>query len=677
MKSSARCLAPSLALRSAALTGALALAATLSGCGMGSSPVHDTVQGAALNGMVHGGQQPITGATIQLYQVGTTGYGTGAAALLTSAVTTDASGSFSITGKYTCPSTSTLVYITATGGNPGGGTNANSKLMAALGACGNLSSSTYIFMDEVTTAAAAFALTPYFSNAISATSTDGFGSPNTTQALAGITNAFATAATLANTTTGNANTAFTTNGAGGALTVTPESAKLYTIADVLAACVNSTGGTSGDGTSCGTLFADSGPTGVTPVNTLQAAVLLNRNPTSSNSNGSTNNLTALFGLVSATSPYTAQTTQPTDWTLGVTYTGTTATMYEPQNVAIDSTGNVWVINNGSSQGGSLNEITPAGSMAVFNSLTSGAITGNTLNPRNLAIDVNNNIWIPTSSSAGNVFEYTPSGTLLTLAIGKSPYGVAIDANNNVWFGHQSTSNTVGFDEFLGANLATTSQVSYPVIGSTTNLSQYLAFDVNGNLWAANGTSNPANTNVTEATGLSTASCTAFPCTTGAATYVNVTGLGANPFSLSASATSMWVAESGGPNVSSITLTNPTATNYGSSASLTTPRFTAVDGAGNIWVTNRGTNGITEFSSNGTILSPAAVAPATTPIGFVHSGLSAGNQLAIDPSGNIWVADNTITAGANVNTIFELVGAAAPTVTPTALALKNNTIGVKP
>ena len=662
-------------LRLAALTGSLALAATLTGCSMGTAPTNAVVQGAALNGVVHGGQQPITGATIQLYQVGTTGYGTGAAALLTSAVTTDASGSFSITGKYTCPNTTTLVYITATGGNPGGGANANSKLMAALGPCGNLTSGTYIFMDEVTTAAAAFALTPYFSNTISATSIDGFGSPNTTQAIAGITNAFTTAATLASTTTGNANATLTTNGAGGTLTITPEAAKLYTIADVLAACVNTTGGTSGDGTACGTLFADSGPTGVTPVNTLQAAVLLNRNPTSSNANGSANNLTALYGLISPTAPYVAQAAQPTDWTVGVAYTGTAATMAEPQSLAIDATGNVWVVNNTSGAGGSLNEITPGGSMAVFSTLTSGTANAIATNPRNLAIDLNGNVWVPTSSSAGNVFEYTPSGTVNTAVVGKSPYGVAIDASNNVWFSQESTSAVTGFTEFLAGNLASTSQVTYPVIGSATTLPSYLAFDANGNLWASSGANLASATNVTLATGLSSASCTAFPCTTGAATYTNVTGLGTEPFGIAASATSMWIGDAVGNSISNVTLTTPTATNYGNTSSVSTPRWTAVDGGGNIWVSNRGTGGISEFSSNGTVLSPVPATGNTTPVGYLHSGLTSANQLAIDPSGNVWVADNTVNT--NAYTIFEIVGAAAPTVTPTVLALKNNTIGVKP
>jgi hypothetical protein len=70
----------------------------------------------ARHSSVHGGQQPVSGATLQLYAVGTTGDGSAATPLLTQAVTSDANGNFDITGGYTCPSASTLVYITATGG---------------------------------------------------------------------------------------------------------------------------------------------------------------------------------------------------------------------------------------------------------------------------------------------------------------------------------------------------------------------------------------------------------------------------------------------------------------------------------------------------------------------------------------------------------------------------------
>ena len=43
------------------------------------------IPGAALHGMVHGGQQPIVGAHVYLYAANTTGYGNAAVSLLQSA----------------------------------------------------------------------------------------------------------------------------------------------------------------------------------------------------------------------------------------------------------------------------------------------------------------------------------------------------------------------------------------------------------------------------------------------------------------------------------------------------------------------------------------------------------------------------------------------------------------
>ena len=670
-------------LAPAAAAVALTLISTaITGCGMGTPTVNDgTTAAISLSGRVHGGQQAVVGAQIQLWTVGTSGYGSGTLAanqLVTGAavLTAGSNGDFSISGRYTCPTANpaALTYITATGGNPGNGAaNANLKLAAALGPCNQLIG-TYIELNEVTTAAAAYALSQYFTTTYGTASVDTFGSPNTTQALAGITNAFATAATLANSATGVANASLTTNGTGGQLTITPEAAKLYTVADILAACVNSAGGTSGDGTACGTLFADSGPTGVTPTDTLQAAVLLNLNPTSNNANGSSANIAALFGLVTANAPFVGLTAQPTDWTIGVQYTGNATTMPEPQNIAIDASGNVWVVNNVSAGASSLNEITPAGSMTVDSQLVSGAATAQNNNPRNLAIDLSGNVWVPTSSSSAYLFEYTTGGAVNALAVGKSIYGVAIDASNNVWVSPESATATASLQEFIGGNLSTTSQVSYPVIGASTSLPSYLAFDTNGNLWISSEANLASNSNVVQATNLSSASCTAFPCTSGTVTYTNVTGLGTEPFGMAASANNMWVADAVGNEISSLTLTSPTVNNYGSTATVTTPRFPAVDGNGNIWVSNRGTGSVSEFSSNGTALSPASTATPLTP-GFLHSGLASANGIGIDPSGNVWVANNTLNT--NAYSIFEIVGAAAPAVTPLALALKNNAFGVKP
>ena len=93
----------------------------------------------SLTGQVMGGQQPVSGSMLQLYAVSTVADGGASTALLTGSVSSNSLGQFSITNLYTCPSASTLVYITATGGNPGlsSGTNANLSLMTALGGLGH------------------------------------------------------------------------------------------------------------------------------------------------------------------------------------------------------------------------------------------------------------------------------------------------------------------------------------------------------------------------------------------------------------------------------------------------------------------------------------------------------------------------------------------------------------
>jgi hypothetical protein len=143
-----------------------------------------------------------------------------------------------------------------------------------------------------------------------------------------------------------------------------------------------------------------------------------------------------------------------------------------------------------------------------------------------------------------------------------------------------------------------------------------------------------------------------------------------PWGLAASTGGLWAVNTLGNNLTSLSLTGSTVksgTNFGSATSLNAPRFPAVDGAGNVWVGNRGTGAVTEFGSDGTVLSPGS--------GFAHSGLGSGNQVTLDPSGNVWIANNT--TGTNANSIFEIVGSGAPTVTPIALALKNGKVGQKP
>ncbi len=185
--------------RALATLAGLGAVAILFSCGAGSA--RRDVASTSLRGAVHGGQQPVSGASIQLYAAGATGYGSAAATLLTSAVASDASGNFTITGLYTCPSASTQVYLVASGGNPGltpGTNNSALAMMAALGSCGNLNTSTFVNIDEMTTVASVYALAQFMSSGGGAN----LGASSTN--AQGLANAFATVNNLVSVKSGTA-----------------------------------------------------------------------------------------------------------------------------------------------------------------------------------------------------------------------------------------------------------------------------------------------------------------------------------------------------------------------------------------------------------------------------------------------------------------------------------------
>src|SRR5580704_4769333 len=151
----------------AGLLGVCAATSLLTGCGARNATMVEPSATNGVSGTLRGGQSPVTSATIQLYAVGTTGDGSAATPLLKSAVTTDANGNFTISNLYTCPVSNPLVYLTATGGNPGltaGTNNPSLAMMAALGPCNNLSSSSYVLINELTTVASVFNLAPYMTS---------------------------------------------------------------------------------------------------------------------------------------------------------------------------------------------------------------------------------------------------------------------------------------------------------------------------------------------------------------------------------------------------------------------------------------------------------------------------------------------------------------------------------
>jgi streptogramin lyase len=98
---------------------------------------------------------------------------------------------------------------------------------------------------------------------------------------------------------------------------------------------------------------------------------------------------------------------------------------------------------------------------------------------------------------------------------------------------------------------------------------------------------------------------------------------------------------------------------------TTPKAIVIDGANHKWIANDPTSNfpsITELSADGTMnLSPS------DGFGFQVTAVTKAYGLAVDGSGNVWVTDGG--SGAN-GTVTEYVGAAAPTKNPIASAIKS-------
>ncbi len=213
----------------------------LTGCGV--QPFTDTAaHSMSIKGTAFGGQPPVSGSTVNLYATGSTGYGSNPTFLGTA--TTDANGNFQLTSFTSC-SDPAQVYAVASGGNPGlaaGTNNAALVLVAALGNCSSVGA-THVIINEVTTIAAAYALSGF----ASATGINiGTSATNAT----GLQHAFQNAANIVDFSDG---TARATTPAGNGTVPTN---LINSLADILEACVNSLSGSS---TSCSTLFTNARP----------------------------------------------------------------------------------------------------------------------------------------------------------------------------------------------------------------------------------------------------------------------------------------------------------------------------------------------------------------------------------------------------------------------------------
>jgi hypothetical protein len=620
------------ALRFGSLFTALTL---IAGCGSSSSPGSTgTAPSVQLKGKVFGGQFPVAGADIQLYAVGSSGYGVGAQSLLTQPVSSDENGNFNITSaEYACPSSSTLTYLVATGGDPGvGSDNSAIALVAPLGTCSSISTDSFVQINEVTTVAAAWALAPFTGPGAQI----GTSSTNTQ----GLANAFANVNNIVNIAQGTSPGSSPPAGA-----VIPTT-KINTLANILASCVNSAGTSA-----CNALFVPATPVnGSAPTNTFDAAVDIARNPA--------NNVSTLFSLPAPTAPFApVLTAAPHDWSIAITYTG--GGLKYPASIALDNFGNLWAANycGSSTPCSSITELSSTGQPI---SSSSGFTDGSLWESFGIAIDSGADCWVTNEQTAsvngghGSLSILNSVGTIISSAGGyygggvDFPVALAIDTDGSVWTANQGDSTASLFSNNGSALSSSTGWGAGVLAGPSA-----VAIDSSHNAWFADQEADSGSvTSISHDGSQATSFASGGEETTGIATDA-----------ISNSSTNVighvWTTNYSTSTVSELELMNNGSVSVVSTGlsggGLNHPDGIAVDGAGNIWVANHGGNTITELQGvNGA--SPGE--PLSPVVGFgTDANLREPYGVAIDASGDVWISNF------GLSTITQLIGAASPVKTP--------------
>ncbi|HSY35532.1 MAG TPA: hypothetical protein VK814_07260 [Acidobacteriaceae bacterium] len=639
--------------------------------GCGSDGMTFPVTGAPISGKLLSGTLPVAKAHIYLMAVAATGYGKPSVSLLDARstgsqdavgayVVTAADGSFTIPGYYRCGA-ETGLYIYARGGDSGMGQNSAATELAAIGPCPQAQADVPpVVVDEVTTVAMSFALAGFANDALHIASS---GSP---LALVGVANAFVNASNLAPITTGVAPATLPSGSA------TVPQATINTLANILFSCIHS----GGDHSSACQALLDPGSTRPSS-DTASAMIAIAHSPA--------NAVSTLFAQQSSAPPFTPYlTTAPNDFSLGLVFTGGGINL--TVGMAVDAMGNVWSISNGDTSTNYNLYVTEISSAGAFVSGPNGYLSGQQVYEIGLssdqgpiAVDTLGNVWIGIggNSGGGSLWELSSTGTVLfksggvvtSLSSGYDgfyPTGLAIDANNNIWVADRFANMVDEFSSsgqlLSGSNGFTSGGISDPT---------GLAITPSGNVWIINDTDSPFS--------ISELSSSGAPLTPS-------TGLAGAGFFGGATVAvdhqnNVWTARAGlDAQVSKV---SPDGAILSGSGYATTAMqgadgdgvSIAIDGDDNVW-TPAGPSNVIELSNTGEILSGAT--------GYT-AGLSTGlATIVIDGSGDLWGSSATYTpptkrgvAGVFTWEIVEIIGVAAPVVTPIAAGVKLNMLGARP
>ncbi|MFJ4008232.1 hypothetical protein [Streptomyces sp. NPDC090026] len=617
------------------------------------------------------GSRPIAAAEVTLLQAGDH---PGAGARVLARTRSDAHGRFGL--SYRAPDDpGAVLYLTADAGPAGHGRPRAVhrvrpvRLVVMLGAGRRTGK---VVLNERTTVAAGFAMAQFTRGGEVAGRSPGLqNAADVSHNLADITNG-AAAETL--TTAPNGNQTSTLRA-------------FNTLADILSGCTA--------GQTCGTLFDLAGRPGApAPRETFQAVADIARLPG--------NHVAELFALADGRTIYRPRlTAAPDAWTLALRYVGNGHELDGPGNVAFDAQGTAWIVNNyefnadpQQSVCGSriLSRLTPTGqdvpgapyrggglygagfgtsidprgrvwaanfgfqgtgcpldagrlyrSVSEFTadgrplSPPQGWRQGDIVQPQGTASDRQGTIWIANCGSRsvtripkGNprrARNITPGGGSLI-----KPFGVTVDTRGRAW-ATGNGSDSVSLLSPQGAPLRS-------VTGGGIKRPMGVASDSLGNVWVANG------------------GAVVAPCE------------GTTP-AMVAEAVEDIVTRHVDASVTMVRSDGTTPAKPFVNDGLFLPWGIAVDGNDTVWVANFGGHRLANLCGARQSACPPGlhtgdpISPAGT--GYPSEGLERNTAVQIDPSGNVWLANNWRNVPLQTNPggheMVVFIGLAAPVRTP--------------
>jgi len=246
----------------------------------------------------------------------------------------------------------------------------------------------------------------------------------------------------------------------------------------------------------------------------------------------------------------------------------------------------------------------------------------------VTVDTIGNTYI--ADSTNNRVVVLPAGGGAQTAVGtglSNPQGVAVDAVGNVYIADTGNARIVKIAAISKTQTVLTTDVKNP---------QGLAVDTQGNLYVAD-TGNARIVQISPFGELGTATLLSY---TGAQALVSPVALATDKLG------NLYVADSGNSNglikilagggdlqplAGSTSLAAPATIVPFGAASVSSPTGVAVDGAGNLYVTDGTGNTVTEL--------PAASGPGSEPFRLNFPGIKSPGGLALDIAGNLYLADS--------------------------------------